>query len=88
MAIDSTDITKILNGVQQMIDHAASELRDDLTEKISHLPTKDEFYEETERIYSRLSTVEDEDAIKAEHISRHDNRLTDLEKIHPAGKHA
>lgn len=53
---------------------------EELAEKINHLPTKDEFYEETARIYSRLDTVETQHAILADQVSRMSDRADQIEK--------
>ena len=46
---------------------------------ISHLPTKDEFYEQTGEILKRLNDVEEEKDVLSHHVSGHSDRIEKIE---------
>lgn len=88
MALTSSDITKILNGVQKMLEHATNELRRELKMDISHLPTKDEFYNQTDKILKELKDMRDDHDSLSYRVSIHSDEIAALQKIHPSGAHA
>lgn len=87
MALTSSDIAKILNGTQQMIDYSVNLLKSELQEEISHLPTKDEFYNKMDEIMGELSAIRENTTAMEFRISQHSDQIDSLEKIHPSGKH-
>jgi hypothetical protein len=76
------DLIKV--AVQEVIDDIGVVTKSD----ISHLPTKDDFYEETSRLYKKMEDIETEKDILSAHSSNHSDRLEKLEKIHPHYKHS
>ena len=49
-------------------------------EEVSHLPTKDEFYEETAKIYKKQQDLEDEKDVLAHQVSRNYDNIAILAK--------
>ncbi len=47
---------------------------------ISHLPTKEEFYEVTSRIYKKLSDHDDEKVIIVNRVTDHEDRIVKIEE--------
>ena len=88
MALTDQDIEKIGRLVSAIIQSEVPPMIESAVVKLtSHQPSKDEFYEQTTEILSKLAALEDENLVKAEHITRHDDRISALEKLHPSGKH-
>jgi chaperonin cofactor prefoldin len=50
-----------------------------LDERLSHLPTKDEFYKQTGEIIKRLDNLDEETDVLSHQVSKHDDRIEDLE---------
>lgn len=57
-------------------------------EKVSHLPTKDELYSKMAEVMGELKGIREEQEAMTHRLIGHEDRITDLEDIHPAGKHA
>jgi len=57
-------------------------------EKIKFLPTKDELYGKLDSIVGELKTIREEIVLISHKSSDHEERINELELIHPAGKHA
>ncbi len=62
-------------------------LDEKLDEKLSHLPSKDEFYEETAKILKKQDDLEIEKDILSNRVSEHSDELEKLKEIHPGFKH-
>lgn len=96
MAISDTDVQKILgsvlsnvlDGVQKMFDHALGQFREEINEKISHLPTKDEFYGKMDWVMGELKSMREDHKLLSGLVSIHSDEIADLQKIHPSGVHA
>jgi len=58
-----------------------------IDEKTKNLPTKDEFYEETLKILSKLDKLDEAMTIVTARQSKHGDQIEALEKIHPRGRH-
>lgn len=54
---------------------------------IKHLPSKDEFYEETLKVLKGIEDLRDEKDVLSHQVSDHSDRIEKLEEIHPQGKH-
>jgi len=59
-----------------------------IDEKIKHLPNKDEFYKAMDQIMGELKTMRETYELSVPKISEHEDRIIDLENLHPHGKHA
>jgi hypothetical protein len=78
---------KILNGVQKIINYSVKELKDELLEKISHLPTKEEFFATEDKVVGELQKTRDEQAVLTYHVSNHSDEIATLQDLHPNNKH-
>jgi hypothetical protein len=56
---------------------------ENLEESVSHLPSKDEFYEKMDEIMGELRAIREEQAVMSDRLSGHENRITKLEEAHP-----
>ena len=65
-----------LNRLKELMELTFTEKLD---EKLKYLPNKDEFYEETLKIYKKLEDLEMEKTILASRVSEHSDRLEKLE---------
>ena len=72
-----------LKAIKDLIEVTVEEVIDkkELVSKsdISHLPTKDEFYEETGKILKRLDDLEQEKDVLSHRVSEHEDRLEKIE---------
>ena len=64
------------------------EIEELIEKKIKHLPTKDEFYRMMNKIIGELEKMRQELKITNHHFTRHEDRIANLEEIHPQGQHA
>jgi hypothetical protein len=77
--LDDDDLKAIKNLMEVTIDDAI-EKKELVTKKdISHLPTKDEFYEQTGKILKRLNDLEEEKDVLSHQVSNHEDRINNLE---------
>jgi len=82
--LDNDDIKAIKGLVEITFDE---KLDEKLEEKLSHLPTKDEFYEQTGEILKRLDNLDVEKDVLSHQVSEHEDRIEKIEKklnIQPA----
>lgn len=85
--LDNEDLKAIKDLIEVTVDEVL-EKREVATKKdISHLPTKDEFYEQTGEIIKRLDNLEEEKEVLSYQVSDHEDRITHLETQlqHPTG---
>ena len=74
--LDSDD----LKAFKTLIDAAFDEKFDEmLDEKLSHLPTKDEFYTKMDEVMGELKTIREEQVLQGQHLSDHDDRIEKIE---------
>ncbi len=79
MTLTDNDLKAIKNLMEVTVDDAI-DTKELVTKKdISHLPTKDEFYEETGKILKRLDDLEAEKDVLSHQVSNHEDRIKDLE---------
>jgi chaperonin cofactor prefoldin len=77
--LDDDDLKAIKNLMEVTIDDAI-EKKELVTKKdISHLPTKDEFYEQTGKILKRLDDLEEEKDALSHRVSNHEDRMNNFE---------
>lgn len=55
-------------------------VREEVQSETKHLPTKDEFYEETGKIYKRQSDLEEENEILNHRVSVHSDQIEKISK--------
>jgi hypothetical protein len=81
------DLAAIGNLIGVVVDQKDLVSKKDIGVLVSHLPTKDDFYAETEKIYKKLEDIEMEKNVLVRQVRRQDERIDFLEDIHPDGKH-
>lgn len=86
--LDDTDLKAIKNLMEVTIDEKVEDGTLASGDAISHLLTKDEFYEKSGEIISRLDSLEVEKDILSHQLTNRSDRLEKLEKIHPDYQHA
>lgn len=59
-----------------------------LEEKLGRYPTKDEFYEETLKVLKKLDDIEEQMTMLSGRTYDNTDRIENLEKLHPNGKHS
>ena len=69
--------------VEQKLEEKKIATKDDL----KHLPTKQDFYERTDKILSKLENIQQDNTVGSHQTSDHEERITLLEDIHPHGQH-
>ena len=55
-----------------------------LSEKLSHLPSKDDFYNQMDEIMGELKTIRQEHTFTQHRLSKHEDRLSTIEHSLPA----
>jgi hypothetical protein len=69
-----------LNAIKGLIEASFDEKLDGkLDEKLSYLPTKDEFYTRMDEVMGKLKTIRAEQTLQSQHRSDHDDRLEKIE---------
>jgi hypothetical protein len=74
--LDDDDLKAIKNLIEVTFDEKLDEKLDD---KLSHLPTKDEFYEQAGEIVKRLDNLEVEKDVLSHQVSEHRDKLEKIE---------
>jgi hypothetical protein len=77
--LDDKDLLNIKNLMEVTIDEAIEKKELVSIKDISHLPTKDEFYEQTGKILKKLDSLEEEKDIISHQVSRHEDRIMKIE---------
>lgn len=80
--LTQNDLRALKNLIGLVIDEKDLVTRGDL----SFLPTKDQFYEEMEKIYKKLDNMELEKNVLVARTADSSKRLDLLEEIHPEGR--
>jgi hypothetical protein len=76
MALTDNDLTALKELMEVTFDE---KLDDKLDEKLSHLPNKDEFFEQTGEIIKRLDNLEQEKDVLFHQVSGHADRIEKIE---------
>ncbi len=92
MALTKTDLARIQKLINLSLELKVpaivrQELKRELKKELSHLPNKDEFYKKMDEVMAELKKMRETYELAAPKISDHETRITDLENIHPSGKH-
>lgn len=82
-----TDVNSIKDLIGVAIDEKVEEKKLVVKGDISHLPTKDEFYAETSKIYKKLENLETEIKLVTRKVSEHSDDIEKLKDIHPGFHH-
>lgn len=70
----------VITGNQKAIDYAVGQLKDEMNEKISNLPTKDDFFNVMDELMGELKSNRQEHAVQGHQIADLEMRVTRLEK--------
>lgn len=87
MALTAQDLNKIISATQKIVGYAVSELKEELSSQISHLPTKDEFFTMEDKVVGELKKTREEQDLLTYRVSQHTDDITALQDIHPQNKH-
>jgi predicted nuclease with TOPRIM domain len=68
---------------QKDFDQIDQLLEEKFDERLKILPTKDEFFSKMDEAMGELKIIREEQEIISHTVSNHENRLQNLEKIHP-----
>jgi predicted nuclease with TOPRIM domain len=74
--LDSEDLKAIKDLIEVTIE---DKLDERLDAKLSHLPTKDEFYGKMDEVMGELKTIREEVAVLGHQVSDHDDRIEKVE---------
>ena len=74
--LDDDDLKAIKNLMEVTFDE---KLDEKLDVKLSHLPTKDEFYEQTGEIVKRLDNLEVEKDVLSYQVTEHSDKIEKIE---------
>ena len=74
--LDDDDLKAIKDLIEVTFDE---KLDEKLDVKLSHLPTKDEFYEQTGKILKRLDDLEEEKDVLSNQVSGQGDRIEKIE---------
>lgn len=73
--------------IKKAVKVALSEM-DIVTKKdLKYLPTKEEFYDQTDKLMEELKTVREEQSMLSQHSKDHSDAIEALQKIHPNNSH-
>jgi len=72
---------------QQDLDEIEKLIDEKIGKRLGLLPTKDEFFKAMDQISAELKDMRETYELASPKISDHETRITDLENIHPQGKH-
>src|SRR4030095_10488748 len=70
--LDASDLKAIKGLIEVTFDE---KLDEKLDERLSHLPTKDEFYEKMDEVMGELKTIREEQALQNQHQADYDERI-------------
>jgi len=73
--LDDQDLKAIKNLIEVTIEEKELVTKED----ISHLPTKDEFYEKMDDVMGELKAVREEQSVLSHQVSDHEDRLQKVE---------
>lgn len=79
---------RMLDAVQKMIDYAVNGMEDRLSKKISHLPTKEEFFDMEDKVVGELQKTREEHIVIQGQVFRHTDEIMSLQDIHPDNNHS
>jgi hypothetical protein len=83
-ALDDNDLKAIKDLIEVTVDEVFEKREVATKNDLSHLPTKDEFYEQTGEIIKRLDNLEEEKDVLSHRVSNHEDRIINLEsKLRP-----
>lgn len=90
--LTSQDIAKIKKALGEEIavrldEKLGLESGQSLDDKLSHLPSKDQFYEENDKLMGELKAIREEQSLITEQYKRIFDEVEELKEIHPNKMH-
>lgn len=79
MALTNDDLKALKDLMEVTVDEVLENREVTTKSDLSHLPTKDEFYEETGKILKRLDDLEVEKDVLANRVAKHEDRIEKIE---------
>ena len=79
MTLTDEDLKALKDLMQITFKETAEELELVTKDHINHLPSKDEFYEQTGKILKRLDDLEQEKDVLSHQVSKHGDRIEKIE---------
>ena len=77
--LDDSDLKAIKGLIEVTVDEVI-EKRELVTKSdLSHLPTKDEFYEKMDEVVGELKTIREEQTLVSHRVSDHEDRIQKIE---------
>ena len=74
--LDSDDLKAIKGLIEVTFDE---KLDEKLDAKLSHLPTKDQFYNKMDEVMGELKTIREEQTLQSHQLSEHEDRIEKIE---------
>lgn len=87
MAVTSGDLKKIKEVFEFVFVEKVDELGLVTKDDIKHLPTKEEFYDQSDKLMKELKDIREEQSILSQHSKDHSDAIEALQKIHPNNSH-
>lgn len=79
--LDEKFENKWLPRIEAMMNlNLEEKLEQKFNEKLSHLPTKDEFFKAMDKIMGELKTIREEQSMITYRLSNHETRITTIEQ--------
>ena len=84
---DVHEIKTVVNHLSTKVDHLTTETGkhktaiQELTERISFLPTRDEFYSKMDDMMTELVAIRQEQSVMSYRVSQHSDEITALQKL-------
>ncbi len=76
------------NLLEEVLEYKLDEKLDEkFKDKFGNLPTKKEFYEQTDKIMKELKDIREEVTVLSQHSSDHSDAIEALQKIHHKNSH-
>lgn len=86
--LDDQDLKNIKNLIEVTFDEKIEEKGLVTKGDIKHLPTKEEFYSENDKLMKELNDMREEQPILSSKVSEHSDDIEKLKDIHPDFRHA
>lgn len=87
MTLDDSDVKTIKDAFSEVFDEKVQELGLVTKEDISHLPSKEEYFNREDKMMAKLKKIEEELTVVTKQCSDHSDKIEKLEKMHPHGRH-
>ena len=85
MGLTDDDLKSIRELLREEIREEVPQI---VEEKVGYLPTKDEFYTKMDEVMGELKAIREEVTVFSKYSKDHEDRIKDLEVLHPEGGHA